>query len=60
VPKSNQFEFEAGEVQIWVEQESIHIFACDKSHRDPVELTADSARQLAQKLNEFADLIDHG
>jgi len=57
--KNSLFEFEGGEVQIWIEQESIHMFACDKSFNDPVELTADTARRLAQKLVELADLIDH-
>lgn len=52
------FEFEGGEIRVWVEQESIHIVACDKDYRDPVELTADAARQLAAKLEELADRID--
>lgn len=51
------FEFEGGEIRVWIEQESIHIRACDKSH-DPVELTSDTARQLAEKLKELADSID--
>ena len=59
MPEKKVFELDGGEVTIWIEQESIHILACDKSHRDPVELTSDSARQLAQRLNELADLIDH-
>ena len=56
--KSNVFEFESGAVQMWVEQESIHIRACDKNYRDAVEITPETARQLAQKLNELANLID--
>lgn len=57
VPLNNVFEFEGGQVTIWIEQESIHMLACDKNHKDPVELTGDTARQLAQRLNELADLI---
>jgi hypothetical protein len=52
------FEFEGGDIRVWIEQESIHIRAWDENHRDPVELTSDSARQLAEKLNELADVID--
>ncbi len=52
------FEFEGGEIQVWVEQDSIHILACDKRFRDPVELTADTARELSAKLKELADRID--
>ncbi len=59
VQKNNVFEFENGDVQIWIEQDSIHMRACDKSYNDPIELTSDTARQLAQRLNELADIIDH-
>ncbi len=54
---NDMFEFEAGEIRLWIEQESIHLRACDKS-QDPVELSSDTARQLADKLKELADLID--
>lgn len=54
---NNVFEFEGGEIKVWIEQEQIHIIACDKSYRDPVELTANTARELAAKLTELADLI---
>lgn len=59
VPENNVFEFEGGEVAIWIEQGAIHMLACDENHRDPVKLTSDTARQLARRLNELADLIDH-
>jgi len=59
VQKNNIFEFEGGDVRVWIEQDSIHILACDKTYKDPIELTTDTARQLAQKLNELADTIDH-
>jgi hypothetical protein len=55
---SDVFEFEGGEIRVWVEQESIHIFACDKSYRDPVELTPKTARELGAKLKELADRIE--
>lgn len=57
MPSNDIFEFESGEIQVWIEQESIHLRACDKS-QDPVELTSDTARQLADKLKELADLLD--
>lgn len=57
--KNEVFEFEGGEIQVWIEQEAIHMRASDKNSKDPVELTEKSARLLAQKLNELADLIDH-
>lgn len=60
VQKNNVFEFEGGDVQLWIEQESIHVLACDKNHHeDPAELTPDTARQLAQKLSELADLLEN-
>ena len=33
------FEFEGGEIRVWIEQESIHMLAFDELHGDPVELT---------------------
>ncbi len=51
-------EFEGGQIRLWIEQEAIHMLACDMNHRDPVELTGGSARELAAKLNELADTID--
>jgi len=56
---NNVFEFEGGEIRVWIEQESIHLVACDKTHQDPVELSADTARELAAKLKELADWIDN-
>ena len=54
---NNGFEFEGGEIQVWIEQEQIHIIACDKKYRDLVELKADTARELAAKLLDLADRI---
>jgi hypothetical protein len=56
--RANLFEFEDGDVQVWVEQESIHLRACDGASRDPVEITCKTVRQLAEKLKELADIID--
>lgn len=52
------FEFEGGGIKVWIEQESIHLRAGHECYRDPVELTSDTARQLAEKLKEMADVID--
>jgi hypothetical protein len=56
---SSVFEFEGGQIRVWIEQEAIHMHACDisVSYRDPVELTASSARELAAKLIELAGSI---
>ncbi len=51
------FEFEGGEIRVWIEQEAIHLRACNK-HQDPIELSSDTARQLGDKLKELADSID--
>jgi len=51
------FEYEGGEIRVWVEQEAIHLRACDK-FQDPIELSSDTARQLGDKLKELADSID--
>ncbi|MGA2849780.1 MAG: hypothetical protein ABSE46_12350 [Terracidiphilus sp.] len=51
------FKFEGDQVQLWIEQEVIHLRAVDMGYRDPVELTASSARALAAKLIELADRI---
>lgn len=48
-----------GDVYLWIEQESSIMFkACDADSRDPVELTADDARQLARMLIDAADELD--
>ena len=54
---SNVFEFEGGEIQLWIEQESLHMRACSGAG-DPIEITSATARDLAEKLKELADLID--
>jgi hypothetical protein len=46
-----------GELRAWVEQEVIHIKAL-ASHGDPVELTCEQAKCLAQALNKWANEID--
>jgi hypothetical protein len=58
-PKAEVFEFEGGDVQVWIEQEAIHLRACDQHLRcDPAELTAGSARKLASQLLKMADEIN--
>ncbi len=53
----DHFEIDS-DVRVWIEQEtSIHIKAAT-SFGDPVELTADDARQLAAALQRFAELIE--
>ncbi|HZL36259.1 MAG TPA: hypothetical protein VFC78_13155 [Tepidisphaeraceae bacterium] len=52
------FELMNGDVRIWIEQESIHIAASDRTHHDPVEITAKMARALAAKLDEMAASLD--
>jgi Zn ribbon nucleic-acid-binding protein len=54
---SEVFKFEGDQVQVWIEQEVIHLRAVDMGYRDPVELTGNSARELAAKLIELADSI---
>ena len=53
---NHMFESEGGEIRAWIEQESIHLLECDKN-LDPVELTSDTTRQLAETLKQFADKI---
>jgi hypothetical protein len=45
-----------GAVRAWIEQEAIHIKAVD-SYGDPVELTANEVRILAEQLVKLADKI---
>lgn len=52
------YELEGGDVRLWIEQEAIHLKACDSRHGDPAELTAESARELAKLLLKMADQID--
>jgi hypothetical protein len=58
VPLRQVHELEGGDVRLWVEQESVHLKACDPLHADPAELTVESARELARLLLELADQID--
>ena len=59
MPKTPRaFELMDGEIRVWIEQESIHLLACGLKYRDPVELTPQHARELANKLLGFADLVD--
>ncbi len=50
--------FSEGDVSLWVDPNgAIHLKACD-TFGDPIELTADEARELAQALQELADQHD--
>ena len=50
--------FAAGEVYLWLEQDSsIHLKAASE-HGDPVELTADEAREIASALIATAQKLD--
>lgn len=46
-----------GDVALWIAQETVHLKAID-AHRDPVELTPEMCRELAQQLLKLADLTD--
>ncbi|HEX4965400.1 MAG TPA: hypothetical protein VF173_31610 [Thermoanaerobaculia bacterium] len=45
-------------LEVWIEQEEIHIKAMDLSSGGPVKLTADAAIELALALQEMADKFD--
>ena len=50
---ANDMNYSSNEVQIWLEQESsIHLRAIDG--KDPVELTADGAREIGEALIRLA------
>jgi hypothetical protein len=42
----------------WVEQESSVMFKAVTRHGDPVELTADQARSVAEALRTLADQLE--
>jgi hypothetical protein len=44
------------ELRAWVEQEAIHLKAID-SRGDPIELSADEVRHLAEQLIRLAEKI---
>jgi hypothetical protein len=46
-----------GDIRAWIEQEAIHIKAFD-NHGDPVELSAEEARILAQELLRLAEGVE--
>lgn len=56
--ETEYFELDDGEIRIWIEQQAcICIKAITKSG-DPVEITGDQARDLAEILLKFSDKID--
>lgn len=52
------FKLMNGDVQLWIEQATIHLVAFDHPNHDPVELTARMARVLAAKLEQMAQRIE--
>ena len=48
------FHLLGGDVSIWIEQEAIRMRALDRPYRDPVELTAKQAQEVAAALLEMA------
>lgn len=52
-------EFDAGNVCIWIEQDSsIMLKASDGAYNDPVELSGNQAREIANYLNSLAKKLD--
>lgn len=57
--KTEIFKFAGDEVICWIEPGSgIMLKAIAYGGKDPVELTADEARNIAKKLIEMADKLD--
>jgi len=56
--KRHSFELMDGDTRAWIEQEAVHIKAIEQISGDPVELTSDMARRLADALNRLADQVD--
>ena len=55
ISKSDYFEWDNGDIRVWIEQESsIHIKAVTKTN-DPVELSEEEALMLADVLRKFAN-----
>ena len=55
---SNRVDLSAGEIVLWtVNDTSIHLKAATP-HGDPVELSAEEARELAEHLMRLADVIE--
>jgi len=57
-PDRAVYQFSGGEVYFWIEQgTSIHLRARTQ-HGDPVELSSEEAREIAEMLMQSADEID--
>ena len=55
---SEVLKFAGGELYFWIEHESsIHLKAVS-SHGDPIELTAEDAREIAAALLSAAEQLD--
>jgi hypothetical protein len=57
-PERVVFRLMGDQIRVWIEQESIHMLACDVKYGDPVELTGSMARELAVALEEMAGQLD--
>lgn len=57
INKNDHFSLSDGEVEIWLEQEAVHIRAVAQ-FGDPVELTSATALKLAEILKQLAAEID--
>lgn len=57
-PPSNFFSTADALVYCWAEQQSSVMLKAVTPSADPVELTADEARELAAELSRLADEID--
>ncbi len=51
-------EMMGGEVRLWIDQGVVMLKAVTARYHDPVELTTDAARRLAQILTELAETVD--
>ena len=56
--KNDIEEFLGGEVAFWVEQDQSISIKAVTSYGDPVELTADEARNIGKRLMKLADKIN--
>lgn len=54
----NRFISDDGSVKIWIEQRSSIHMRVNTSYGDPVELTSDQARLIAEYLIRFAEEIE--
>jgi hypothetical protein len=56
--KNEIFELMDGDISVWIEQDIIFLRAVERPSGDPVELTPAEARELAEKLRQWADELE--